>query len=131
MQLDTSGVVVRIVLRIIFTILFIYLGLLGGLCNKFAQKRLLLKNQRIRICETGGYLGLGDLLDGYWNLKHIPNVKWGVLMAAIGVLAKLADLATAAVQDTYLNSLCDFDTGMVLSLSGQNSWYHPPFNGRP
>lgn len=132
MQIDYSGVIVRLVLRIVFIILFIYLGYLGKCYNKLSHKRRLLKTGRIEVTETAGWFGLGDLFDGLVTLRRIPSFKWWMLMVTIGGLSKLSDLATTAVQQEYVKSFCNFGTGMVLSLDGKDEFFKvPPFNGRP
>lgn len=131
MELQVSGVIVRLVFRIIFTALFLYLGFVGTLCNEFARKRQLLRNGRIRIIETAGWLGLGGLLDGLRNIRRIPNVKWWLAMLAVGVLSLLTDFATTAVQQEYINGFCEFGTGLVLAGNGSEFFNVPPSNGKP
>lgn len=131
MQIDYSGVIVRLVLRIVFIVLFIYLSYLGKCYNKLSHKRRLLNTGHIEVTETAGWFGLGDLFDGLITLRRIPSVRWWMLMVTIGGLSKLSDLATTAVQQRYIQSFCEFGTGMVLSLSGHEEFAFPPFNGRP
>jgi hypothetical protein len=131
MELQVSGVVVRLVFRIIFTTLFLYLSFVGTLCNQFARKRQLLRNGRIRIIETAGWLDLGGLFDGLRNIRRVPHVKWWLAMLAVAVLSMLTDFATTAVQQKYINGFCEFGTGMVLATSGSEAFFAPPSNGRP
>jgi hypothetical protein len=131
METQISGVVVRLVFRIIFTALFLYLGFIGTSCNEFARKRQLLRKGRIQVIETAGWLELSGLFDGLRNIKSIPNAKWWIAMLAVGVLSKLTDFATTAVQQKYINGYCEFGTGMVLATNGSDDFNVPPSNGRP
>lgn len=131
MQLLIDGVLVRLAFRIMFTAIFLYLGLLGSQCYTLAKKRRLLRNGRLSLSEATGWLGLGDVVSGIWNLRRFPDRSWLLLMVLIGGLSKLSDFATSAVYQKYLPSTCPFGIGMVLATDGQLLTSIPAGNGRP
>ncbi|KAJ6516483.1 hypothetical protein C8R45DRAFT_1142724 [Mycena sanguinolenta] len=130
MYVQIDSTIIRLIFRILLTIVFLYLGVLGSQSNKLATKLRLLHNGRIPVPQAAGWLSSSTILDPIWKLRHIPNIRWWSLAAALAIFSKCTDLATAAVHSEYLRSYCAFGNGMVLQTDGADSFLIPPWNGR-
>ena len=130
MYVFTNSTAVRIAFRIVFFILSVYLSAVGSLSNKLSLKLRLLQSKRIPVPEAAGWMQGTAIFEPIIRTRRIPNWRWWVVMAAVMALVKIDDLLTNIIREEYIQTLCAFDTGMVLSSDGSGKFYVPPWNGK-
>ncbi|KAK0719183.1 hypothetical protein B0H67DRAFT_572626 [Lasiosphaeris hirsuta] len=112
--LDSDGAAVRVWLRVYFTVALIIIALIGSKICVYRPQLLLLRDGRVPILQTTGWLSAVDAVRTMWLTRSNPLGTMGFVMILAGVVMTLSDLATSGlVASVGLPGRCAVNTSDI------------------